>query len=372
MGPTGDPTVAWRAPVFDAFPTSSPVVTDGVVYSLHTRGGQDGQHETAVSAFDAATGEEAWQTTISTTAVDQIAYHHDSLVVSGDFLYARTFEGLHTLSTGGEVLWSHPVPTTEQSYPVVAPPVISRDMAVTATYGDRTPPAGVVAVDAENGRPRWRAGFNSRKVPWTLSAADGTVYAPFLDGDAGLVALDIETGAQEWALSLPVDGPVTVAGDTLLVPLGGDSESIVALDRRTHDIVWRKPATRRTESAVAVAGELVYYCADRLLVARRLDTGELVWSFGPTPVVSLSWTPIVAGSNVYFVAERTTESGSPNYLYVLDRSTGRVRGSGRIPGSPDTAGLAVVDGAAYLALGRGELVCFESCGFSVGGRCFGR
>jgi outer membrane protein assembly factor BamB len=197
------------------------------------------------------------------------------------------------------------------------------------------------------------------------------VFVPFFRGDSGVTALDIRTGAQEWSVSLPVDGPVTVAGDTLLVPLGGDADSIVALDHRTRDIRWRKSANRRTEAGIAVADELVYYCADRMLVARTLDTGDLVWSFGPTPPVSLSWTPVVAGSTVYVVAERTDEGGAPNVLYALDASTGERRGFGRVPGSPDTAGLAVVEGAAYLALGRGELLCFESCGFSLAGRCLG-
>ncbi|KTG29675.1 serine/threonine protein kinase [Haloferax profundi] len=369
-GPTGNLTVAWRADVFDAYPTSTPVVADGQVYYFHTRGGPDGEHESVVSAFDAATGEERWQTTVSVAPLDQIAYHHDSMVVADGRLYVRTFEGLHVLTTDGERRWTHPIPTTEQSYPVVAPPVVSDGMALTATFGDRTPPAGVVAVDAENGRPRWRAGFNARKVPWTLSASEGTVYVPFVGGDSGLVALDIRTGAQEWAVSLPVDGPVTIAGDTVFVPLAGDPESIAAIHRRTLDLLWRKPVSRRTESGLAVAGGLVYYVTERTLVARRLDTGELVWSFGPTPVVSLSWTPVVAGPNVYVVAERANEPESPNYLYALDRSTGESRGSGRIPGSPDTAGLAVVDGAAYLALGRGELLCFESCGLTLGSRCF--
>ncbi|KAB1192473.1 PQQ-binding-like beta-propeller repeat protein [Haloferax sp. MBLA0076] len=371
-GPTGNLAVAWRADVFDAYPTSTPVVGDERVYYLHTRGGQDGEHESVVSAFDVATGGEIWQTTVSVASFDQIAYHHDSLVVANRRLYVRTFEGLHVLTTDGDLSWTHPVPTTEQSYPVVAPPIVSDGMAVTATFGDRTPPSGIVAVDAENGRPRWRAGFNARKVPWTLSASEGRVYVPFFDGDSGLVALDIRTGAQEWSLSLPVGGPVTIAGDTILVPLAGDPESIAAIDRRTFELLWLEPASRRAESGLAVAGGLVYYVTERMLVARRLDTGEPVWSFGPTPVVSLSWTPVVAGPNVYVVAERTNEPASPNYLYALDRSTGRNRGSGRILGSPDTAGLAVVDGAAYLALGRGELLCFESCGFAFGGRCLGQ
>ena len=368
-GPVGDLTVAWRIDVFEGYPTGSPVVSDETVYYLHTRGGYDRRHESVVSAFAADTGAELWRTTVSETDTDELGYHHDSLVVADGRLYARTFEGLHAMTTAGELLWTHPVPTTEQPYPRIAPPIVSNGMAVTATYGERTPPVAVVAVDAETGRPRWRAGFNSRRMPWTLSAADGTVYVPFLDGDSGLVALDIGTGKREWSHSLPVDGPVTVAGDTILAPLGGDPESIAAIDRQTRDIVWREPVRRRVETGIAVAGELVYYCSDGLLVARRLDTGELVWSFGPRPLVSLSWTPVVAGQTVYAVAERPNEEQTPNYLYALDAATGEVRGSGQISVASRPSGLAVVDGAAYLALGRGELLGIESCEVSVLGRC---
>ncbi|WP_396610706.1 PQQ-binding-like beta-propeller repeat protein [Haloferax sp. S1W] len=368
-GPTGPLTVAWRTDVFDGYPTTSPVVADGVVYYLHTRGGRGHPHESVVSAFDAATGEERWRTIVSVENTDELAYHHDSLVVDQRRLYARTFEGLHALSLDGDRLWRHPIPTTAQPYPLVAPPVVSDGVAVTATYGERTPPIGVAAVDAETGQPRWRVGFNTRQIPWTLAADREQVYVPFFEGDTGLVALDLQSGTREWSVSLPVGGPVTVAGDTMFVPLGGDPESIAATDRRTGAIRWHVPAVRHTESGVAVAGDLAYYCADRLLLARRRDTGELVWSFGPNPAVSLGWTPVVAGDVVYAHVERRTESGMSNHLYALDAATGRVRGSGNVSVSSDLSGLAVVDGAAYVALGRGELLCLESCAVSVLGRC---
>ncbi len=391
-GPTGDLYVSWRADVFEGYPPTSPVVADETVYHLHTRGGRDTQHDTVVSAFDAATGEERWQTTVSTTDFDKHAYHHDSLVVtrtrsvpasrraglddavSDDCIYARTFEGIHALSTDGELLWTHPVPTTGEPHPLAAPPIVSGGLVVTATYGERTPPAAVVAVDAETGDIVWRAGFDDRRIPWTLSAADGTVYVPFFDGDSGLVVLDLETGVEDWAVSLPVDGPVTVSGDTLLVPLREDeTESIAAVDRNTREIRWQKSVGRRTDSGVAVADDLVYYCTNAMLTARRLDTGELAWSFGPEPHVSFSWTPVVAGTTVYALAEPPSEDSSddgspPYYLYALDTANGEVRGRAPALEHGMASSLAVVDGAVYLA-GRDELRCYESCAFSVRGRC---
>ncbi|ELZ74960.1 serine/threonine protein kinase-like protein [Haloferax larsenii JCM 13917] len=367
-GPTGPLTAAWRADVFDGYPTTSPVVADGVVYYLHTRGGRGNPHESVVSAFGAATGAERWRTIVSVADDDELAYHHDSLVVA-DRIYLRTLEALYALSLDGDRLWRHPIPTTAQPYPIAAPPVVSDGVAVTATYGERTPPIGVAAVDAETGTPRWRVGFNSRQIPWTLAAADGAVYVPFFKGDAGVVALDLQTGGREWSVSLPVAGPVTVAGDTLLVPLDGDPEAIAAVDRRTGAIRWRAPGVRHTEAGVAVAHDRVYYCADRMLLARRLDTGDLVWSFGPTPRVSLSWTPVVAGDVVYALAEHRAENSRPHYLYALDAASGRVRGSGRVSRSATVSGFAVVDGAGYVALGSGELLCLEACAVSALGRC---
>ncbi|ELZ94802.1 serine/threonine protein kinase-like protein [Haloferax mucosum ATCC BAA-1512] len=369
-GPTGGLHIAWRASVHGGYPVSTPVIADETVYHLHTRGGIDRRHDTAVSAFDAATGEERWRTTVSVSGTDSLAYHHDSVVVADDRLYVRTFEGLHALSTVGEHLWTHPVPTTAQPYPIVAPPVVTDDVVVTATYGVRTPPVAVVAVDADTGETRWRVGFDARRIPWTLSAADGTVFVPFLRGDAGVVALDLTTGTNQWSRSLPVDGPVTISADTMLVPLRENAtEFVAAVARRTRRLVWRVPAGRRTESGVAVTDDLAYYCADGVVVARRLDSGDRVWSFGPDPRVSLGWTPVVADELVYAVSARAREGSAPATLYALDRETGTPRGRGRLPRSVTRSGLAVVGGAAYVALGHGELLCVESCSGAVAGRC---
>ncbi|MGB9957395.1 PQQ-binding-like beta-propeller repeat protein [Haloferax prahovense] len=365
-GPTGDLYVAWRTDVFGGYPTSSPVVADGTVYHLHTR--EYGvAHETVVSAFDATSGEELWRTVVTEAETHGPASHHDSVVVADGRVYVRSFDGLHALSTDGRLRWTHPVPTTGRPYPRTAPPVVSGGLVVTATYGERIPPVGVVAVDAETGDPVWRAGFASRRRPLMLSAAGGTVYVPFRGGEAGLVALDLETGARKWERSLPVGGPVTVAGDTLLVPLDGDPGFVAALDRRSREIRWRKPASRRTPAGIAVAEGLVYYVADGAFSVRRLDTGKAVWSFDPAASVAISWTPVVAGSVVYVPA--LTDAEDPKqYLYAFDARTGSTLGRGPIPFGQMRESIAVVDGAVYLAH-RNELRCLESCALTVGGRC---
>ncbi|WP_410765693.1 PQQ-binding-like beta-propeller repeat protein [Haloferax sp. DFSO60] len=375
-GVEGDLYPAWRTEVFDGFPTSSPVVSDGVVYYLHTRGGYDTEHESVVSAYDAKTGEEQWRTTVSVADREENRFHHDSVVVEKDRLYARTFEGLHALDTNGNLLWTEPIPTTDQPWPVIAPPIVSDELAITATYGDREPPVQVVALDSETGDPVWEAGFSTRRFPWTLSAFGDTVYVPFFGGDSGLVGLDIATGERLWERSMPIAGPVTVTNQTILTTVsenvaGSDSDQryVVALDRRSREVRWKHAARKWSTAGVATTAGLVYYCDDNRLLARRLDTGELEWSFGPDPLVMFDWTPAIIGATIYVVVEHTDEERTPNYLYALDTSTGEVRGVGKLSVSASPSGLALVDGALYVALGNGELRCYESCATAIAGEC---
>ncbi|MFC7204614.1 PQQ-binding-like beta-propeller repeat protein [Haloferax namakaokahaiae] len=375
-GPTGDLYSAWRAEVFEGFPTSSPVVADGVVYHLHTRGGYDTDHESVVSAFDASTGDEQWRTTVSVADRDETRFHHDSVVVQFDRIYARTFEGLHALDTDGNLRWTEPIPTTDQPWPIVAPPIVSDGLAITATYGDREPPVQVVALDAETGDPVWEAGFSTRQLPWTLSAFGDTVYVPFFGGESGLVGLDVATGERLWEKSMPIAGPVTITNEVILTTLsenvaGSDSDQryVVAFDRRSRELRWKHAARKWSTTGVATAAGLVYYCDDNRLLARRLDTGEVAWSFGPDPLVLFDWTPAITGATIYVVAEHLDEERTPNYLYALDTSTGEVRGSGKLPVSASPSGLALVDGAFYVAFGNGELRCYESCGVELAEEC---
>nr|WP_240137575.1 PQQ-binding-like beta-propeller repeat protein [Salinigranum salinum] len=372
-GPTGFLYPAWVADTAGGYPPTTPVVADDTVFVLQSNYADDPRRATVV-AYDGATGDRRWETTLLRRSTSLLDVHFDSLCLDSGTLYAQTVDGVHALTpTDGTRLWTVPVPTAAQPWPRAGAPVVHDGTLVAGTYGDRDAGPELRGFDPATGEQRWRRRLPSFADLWTLAAAAGTVYAPFLGDGAssrGVVALDAATGEVAWESSLPVDGPLTVADDRLVVPLGGgDRESVAVVDRVDRTIQWREPARRRTDAGFAVAGGRLFYAADDVLAARRLDTGEQVWSFGnDRRVVDLSWTPIVAGDVVYAMAAEPTEPGSPSSLFALGTDDGAIYGSGRVEVGSTRSSLAVVEGAAYIADGN-EVRCYESCVRSAFDRC---
>jgi outer membrane protein assembly factor BamB len=173
----------------DGEPTAPPAVRDGVVYAGTNRG--------RVHAVDAGDGARRWREPVGdwvtrgpTAAADGVY-----VVVLG--------EGPAKLDHGGTVVWRSDVGGGTN-------PVLVEDLVVVGTED------GVVAVDRETGRTRWRAGTDAG-VEFDVRAADGRVYAG--DRHGTLSAFEVDGGERVWRVPFrptrmpgPVVGPRTVAG----------------------------------------------------------------------------------------------------------------------------------------------------------------
>jgi outer membrane protein assembly factor BamB len=115
----------------------------------------------------------------------------------------------------------------------------------------------------------------------------------------------------------------------------------------------------------------VYHVGEFNLVARRVETGERVWTFGgpENQRVDLKMTPVVAGDSVYLNGydQRKTVYGR---LFVLDTKTGEKRGqfslgrNGYARSSP-----AVADDLVFVNSNAGRLFAIGECGTKIAGRC---
>ena len=124
----------------------------------------------------------------------------------------------------------------------------------------------VIALDTATGATRWEYAYHTPLVHngyfdvWLNSAGPGPYSTPLIAGDTvfavgvdGLFhALDKRTGELRWARDLVAafdvveynafaSSPIAY-GRTVLVPLGGSGQGVVALDRETGATVWRSPA----------------------------------------------------------------------------------------------------------------------------------
>lgn len=382
-GPTGYLYPSWSAETGEGYPLSTPVVDDATdsVYVLQSNYSAEEPRTASVVAFDAATGEERWQRFLLTEFTDLLDVHFDSLRLHADegLLYAQTINGIHALNPEkGTLEWVAPLPTTAQPWPGSGAPVVESGTLVAGPYGDRDGRGGELrGYDPATGEERWRHSAPGYDRLWTLSARDGTVYAPFLGREAGggVLAVDAATGDLVWESQLPVDGPIAVGEDRVVVPLrGGDGdgdESVAGLRRDDWGVEWTNTARRRTDSGFAVADGTVFYVTDGTLLARDLHTGERVWTFGEErKQVYLGWTPVVAGDYVYAVREQVSaDDGSEPWLYALGVEDGAIYGSGPLGGGTGRSSLAVVEGAAYLTTSTDGVRCYESCTREAFGRC---
>ncbi|SFS40087.1 PQQ-binding-like beta-propeller repeat protein [Halostagnicola kamekurae] len=382
-GPTADLYTVWQQErARSGGVTPSPVVDDGVLYVTYSRQARDDERGGAwVEAFDAATGDSQWTTELFRTEKVYSLDHSDSTVVDGDRLFTQTDVGLTMLTTDGEIQWTVDNFYNGQLLPDAAPPVVTDDVVVAGTYGTQDEDGQnevVYGVDPETGDERWRTSFDDWSGMWQLAGTGDVVYVPF--DRTGLVALDVTSGEERWRWEGPVDGTPTVVDDLILVALRRDDEDVLgALDRRDRSLRWEASIEPRWPSAgFAVAGELCYHASYFGLEARRLETGERAWRFGPEegerphdePQVDLVTTPVVADDAVYVSGwiQRDTMYG---HLFVVDSATGEELGRAEM-GRNQQAGTgtpAVTSDLVFLGSEHGTLYAFGECSFEVADRC---
>lgn len=286
-GPEGDVTAAWRYSTCGegAFPTL--LVGAGRVY---VSGG----------AHDARTG------TRTETSWVPLAMGDDTLFVDDDGLAAIDVE------TGAERWRFESVGVVGARWAIVS------DDTLYAVRWDKSP--SVYAVDVVAGTERWRrdVGRNVKQPP---ALADGTLVV--LNGSQ-LVALDVETGQQEWQTEpeqgekvpeLNIEGsPPVVADGTVFLGSFDASGHVLALDAATGEVVWREPVYHRVRGPVAVADGDVYVAGrDGSVTSLSASDGTITWqeSFDARELTP----PAIADGTLYL----GSDSGS---VSALDAANG--------------------------------------------------
>ncbi|WP_265110898.1 PQQ-binding-like beta-propeller repeat protein [Halosolutus halophilus] len=365
------------------------MVDDGVLYFAYSQEPRGKERGGAwIEAFDAATGNSRWTTELFRTDKFHYVYHSDSTVVDGDRLFLQTKPGLTMLTTDGKVQWAFDnLSRGQQRPPYNITPVVTDDVVVTGAYSaEDHQDERVYGIDPATGDEQWQTPFPECEGMVRLAGTDNMVYAPFHRD--GLVALDLATGEEYWRWEEPIYGTPTVVDDLLLVPLwhqDDEQHTLVALDRDDRSLRWRQPiGSRWPVAGCAVADGLIYHVAAFGLEARRLETGERVWRFGPDegkrpqgePQVDLVSTPVVSGDAVYATGwiQRGTMYG---HLFVVDAATGEELGRAEMgrneeagKGTPAvTSDLVFLGSNLGLGSNFGNLHAFGECSFEVAGRC---
>lgn len=231
-------------------------------------------------------------------------------------------------------------------WPADGPPLVwqargaGRGYASVAIVGDRLYTMGdglsiaddadeyVVCFDVTNGQFVWKAKLGR---PWASGQPDwqSSRSTPTVDGEllyiltphGELVCLESAAGKERWRKHLEKDfggrkgdgwgysESVLVDGDRLICTPGGESATMVALDKLTGDLIWKasRPNDRGAGHASAVISEVggtrvyVNTTASGALGVRAAD-GRLLWTYDIDRTTAVIPTPIIRDDLVFFTA----------------------------------------------------------------------
>lgn len=212
------------------------VVADGtVLWTTQHAGGQPGRMSGTLHALDLATGRLRWSAPLR--GVGAVG----GVVVRGGSVYLGAPAAALDLATGRR-LWS----AAPGGVPLGSPALSPRgDVLYTATLSADGSAGALSALDAADGRVRWRAEMGEEVLNFVerIWTSGDLLVVPALSGR--VVALDAATGAERWSYApeAPRLGGITV--DAGRVYLALQSGQVVVLDAATG-----RPAARFSDLEV--------------------------------------------------------------------------------------------------------------------------
>lgn len=278
----------------------------------------------------------------------------------------------------------------------------------------------VQALNAADGKRLWstrigKVGPNDARMNFAGSRSTPTVDGELLfalGSDGDLACLETSSGKIRWQKNLRSDfggqpgkwayaeSPL-VDGETVVCTPGGKDATLVGLNKKTGDVLWKCPLPEADEaafaSAIVVEADGVKQYVQLLqkgLVGVDAKTGKFLWRFAkatsrlganiPTPLAADGFIYVASAGTggglvkvkgagvepeeVYFEAKLPTAIGGAvkvgEYLYgttgqamlCVDFKTGQVRWEERALG---TASLCYVDGRLYLHGENGQVALVE-------------
>lgn len=237
----------------------------------------------------------------------------------------------------------------------------------------------ITALDME-GSVRWQ---EENGPAWTGSTP-GTRGTPTIDGDrlyhesplGEIAALDAATGERIWGLNIlerfgaknigwALSESLLVDGDNLICCPGGPQASVVALDKRTGETVWKAESVGENASyASPMLAEfqglrMILAMNAKALIGVNADTGELLFRYEHLTKYDVNATdPIYHDGRVFI----TSGYGAGGEMVQLTVDGGKV-GAERLWESKDLdnhhGGVILVDGYLYGSDFRKNWVCLD-------------
>ena len=349
--------------------SGTPVVVDGVVYF--------GDWNGWLHAVEAETGTVVWEKQLTENAITATALVTSDRVFVPDadgFLYARD-------RATGSAVWTVEV-DAQPAAAILAAPVFVDGKVIVGVAPDSPFPlitrGSVVAIDADTGAEAWRvktADENSgpgvgvwsaaavdRDRRLVFSATGNTTGPPVSPLSDSLVAIDYETGEIVWHNQLNPDdlsnldlgaspNLFTIDGRDV-VGVGGKEGWYKVLDRETGVEVWSNTLTQGGDPAgvmntAAVGNGTIYVSSipagsgDSITFALNSSDGSILWK---QSIRSWTFGSLTLANGVVF---HGTVAGT---VYALDADDGTILWSDELPGNFGD-GISVAGGMLFVGHG---------------------
>lgn len=344
----------WTANAGNNIFMTSPLIAEGKVFIATTD--DNVSLNSAVCAFDLASGKPVWKFPTVNSVKNTIAYE-DGVVLAQDVacnLYALD-------ATSGKLLWKHAIHLN--SYPYLPEGLTAEKGIVYAGTG-----AGLSAYDLKTGRIIWtnKDWKQHEGATTTLTIAGNVLVSGTQWG--GLYANDIHTGKQLWALSdngLRNRGSSPVYKDGKLWLLS--SQSLFTIEPETGKILSQKELSANldvTSTPLVTNQEIIFGTADRGIMALDKSSLFIKWKaetrpslvytapYSTTPQAGVETSPVASNGTVYIGA-------SDGYLYAIDPSTGILKEKYDL-GAPIFSTVAVSGNQMVVCDFAGNVYCFTS------------
>ena len=167
--------------------------------------------------------------------------------------------------------------------------------------------ARLVALHRTNGQQAWMREIEIA-VPPAISGASVWVATA-----TAIHELDGTTGRSKRSVALPASpaGPITVAGDILIVPI--IDGTLVAIGAGDGLVRWHRPLASAARHTAAVLADTAFFAlADSRVVALALDDGRVRWS---RPLNGALSPPVATGERLFVGSDDGT-------LYTLATRSG--------------------------------------------------
>ncbi len=210
------------------------------------------------------------------------------------------------------------------------------------TQGQRGETEFVLAIDVATGKKLWEVSagkpFRERRGhgPRGTPTVDGNVlYAEGADGT--LVCLETKTGKQVWKVNLVdkfgadvihwgmSESPL-VDGERVIVTPGGRGASLVALNKRTGELIWKSQSDRAGYSSPVAADvgniRVIMTLTGEAAIGVAAKNGELLWRYDKVSNRTANIaTPIFSDGKVFV----STDYGTGGALLKLAAEGGGVK-----------------------------------------------